>query len=121
MLRTLDNPADLTRYLSLKAQRRALDAEITTLEPVIYSALLDEDGSTADAALDGTGYTLAVRTRRTWDYSPAVNSLADELKALRRYEEKARIAECVKAAGYVVVTKSRGSEAGPTAPLARAA
>lgn len=103
MLRSLDNPEDLTRYLTLKADRRHLDDEIATLEPAIYAALLDEDGSTADAL----GFTLAVRTRKTWTYSPAVDALADELKALRRYEEKARIAECVKAAGYVVVTKSR--------------
>lgn len=117
MLRTLDNPQDLSRYLRLKAERRALDAEIAALEPVIYSALLDEDGATADAALGGTGYTLAVRTRRTWEYSPAVDALADELKALRRYEEKARVAQCVKAAGYVVVTKTRRPETPPAASL----
>ena len=106
MLRSLDNPADLTRYLQFKADRRALDAEIAALEPAIYSALLDEDGATADAL----GFTLAVRTRRTWEYSPAAQALDAELKALRRYEEKARIAQCMKAAGYVVVTVARPAD-----------
>jgi len=103
MLRSLTNPDDLTRYLTMKAERRRLDAEIAALEPVIYDALLDEDGATTDAL----GYTLAVRTRRTWEYSPAVKALADELGALKRYEEKARIAQCVKAAGYVTVSTAR--------------
>ncbi len=117
MLRSLDNPADLVRYLTLKAERRRLDAAIVALEPAIYAALLDEDGATADAA----GYTLAVRTRKTFEYSPAVDQLADELKALRRYEEKARVAQCVKAAGYVIVTKTRPPIAEAPAPMRRAA
>lgn len=117
MLRSLDNPDDLTRYLTMKAERRRLDAEIAALEPAIYAALLDEDNATADAA----GYTLAVRTRKTYTYSPAVDRLADELKALRRYEEKARLAQCVKAAGYVVVTKARPPIAEVPAPLRLAA
>ena len=101
-LRTLDNPADLDRYLSLKAERKRLDAEIKDLEPVIYSALLDEDGS----RFDRSGLTLSVRTRRTYEYSPAVDALADELAARKSYEVKARIAACVKATGYVAVTSS---------------
>lgn len=103
MLRSLDNPQDLTRYLQLKEDRRRLDAEIAALEPAIYAALLDEDGAAAEEG----GYVLAVRTRRTWEYSPAVKALSGELGALKRYEEKARIAQCIKAAGYVTVTRSR--------------
>ena len=71
------------------------------------AAVLDEDGAAADV-LGPDGYvTLAVRTRRTYAYSPAVTALADELAALKRYEEKARIAQCTKALGYVTVTKTR--------------
>ena len=102
-LRTLDNPADLDRYLSLKAERKRLDAEIKDLEPVIYSALLDEDGST----FDRSGLTLSVRTRRTYEYSPAVDALAGELAARKRYEEKAGLAACTRATGYVTVTRSQ--------------
>ena len=102
-LRTLDDPADLARYLHLKAERKRVDAEMKALEPAIYSALLDEDGSTADAL----GFTLAVRTRRSYEYSPAVDALSAELKALRTYEEKAGIAACMRATGYVTVTKAR--------------
>jgi len=36
-----------------------------------------------------------------------VKALADELGALKRYEEKARIAQCVKAAGYVTASTAR--------------
>ncbi|HEX9951258.1 MAG TPA: hypothetical protein VGB53_05780 [Rubricoccaceae bacterium] len=122
MLRSLDNPDDLARYLRLKADRRALDAEIAALEPTIYAALLDEDGATADVpAPDGrAGFTLALRTRRTWEYSDAVTALDGELKALRRYEEKARLARCVKAAGYVVVTRARPPADSAPRPALRA-
>ncbi|PAP75294.1 hypothetical protein [Rubrivirga marina] len=105
-LRTLDDPADLARYLDLKAERQRLDAEIRALEPTIYSALLDEDRATADVL----GHTLAVRTRRTYEYGPAVDRLAGELKALKTYEEKAGVAACVRATGYVVVTRSAPAE-----------
>ena len=105
-LRTLDNPADLVRYLDLKAERKRLDAEIKALEPVIYCALLDEDGSTADLL----GHTLAVRTRRTYEYSPAVERLSDELKALKTYEEKASVASCTRATGFVTVRKAPPAE-----------
>lgn len=105
-LRTLDNPADLPRYLDLKAERKRLDAEIKALEPVIYDALTDEDGSTADVL----GHRLAVRTRRTYEYSPAVDRLSDELGALKRYEEKAGVATCTRATGYVTVTKAPAPE-----------
>ena len=92
-LRTLDDPADLARYLRLKAERKRLDAELKALEPVIYSSLLDEDGSTLDTAgPDGALLRLSVRTRRTYEYSPAVDALSAELKALKTYEEKARLA-----------------------------
>ena len=102
-LRTLDNPADLARYLSLKAERKRLDAELKALEPAIFAALLDEDGSTFDAG----GLTLSVRTRRTYEYSPAVDALSAELKALKTYEEKAGVAACIRATGYVTVSKVR--------------
>lgn len=48
-----------------------------------------------------------VRTRRTYTYSPAGDALAAELAALKRDEEKARVAQCTKALGYVTVTKAR--------------
>ena len=107
-LRTLDDPEDLARYLRLKAKRKRLEAEIKALKPAIYSALLDEDGATADAL----GYTLAVRTRRSYEYSPAVDRLSDELKALKTYKEKSGVAACVRASGYVTVTRA-GPGRGP--------
>ena len=111
-LRTLGDPADLARYLRLKTERKRLDAELKALEPAIYSSLLDEDGATLDTTgPDGAPLTLSVRTRRTYEYSPAVDALADELKALKTYEEKARIAACTRATGYVAVTRAR-----PTPP-----
>ena len=107
-LRTLDDPADLARYLRLKEERKRIDAEIKALEPAIYSALLDEDGST----FDGLGYALSVRTRRTYEYSPAVDALSAELKALKTYEEKAGVAACVRATGYVAVRRAPTAETG---------
>lgn len=102
-LRTLDNPEDLDRYLTLKAERKRLDAEIKDLEPVIYSSLLDEDGST----FERSGLTLSVRTRRSYEYSPAVEALADELAARKRYEERVGLAACTRATGYVEVRSSQ--------------
>lgn len=111
-LRTLENPADLTRYLHLKQVKKEVEAELKALEPAIYSALLDEDGATTEAH----GFTLAVRTRHSYEYSPAVERLATELKALKRYEEKTGVADCVRATGYVTVRKAPPP---PEAPASR--
>jgi hypothetical protein len=106
-LRALDDPNDLRRYLALKAERKRIDAELDALAPAIYSALLDEDGSRFETA-DPTGLpvVLEVRTRRSYEYSPRVQQMEAELKALKSYEQTARIAGCTKATGYVVVSKA---------------
>lgn len=105
-LRMLDDPHDLRRHLDLKAERKRIDAAIKALQPTIYSALLDEDGSAFDkAGPDGSPLTLAVRTRRSYEYGPAVDGLAAELKALEAYEERAGIAACTRATGYGTVMK----------------
>lgn len=43
MLRLLDDPADLGRYLDLRAERDRIDAELATLAPRILEALENED------------------------------------------------------------------------------
>ena len=69
------SPDNLDRYPALKAERKRLNAKSKDHEPAIYSALLNEDVST----FDQDGLTLSFSTRRTYEYSPAV----DELTALR--------------------------------------
>ena len=107
-LRSLDAPDDLARYLALKAEQKRIERELGELAPAIYAALLDEDGSrfeTADPA--GRPVVLEVRTRTSYEYSPRVEQMEAELKALKKYEQTARIAGVTKATGYVVVSKAK--------------
>jgi hypothetical protein len=101
-LRSLDDPNDLARYLALKAEKKRIERELDALAPGIYAALLDEDGSRFETA----GHVLEVRTRTSYEYSPRVEQMEVELKALKAYEQKARIAACTKATGYVVVKQA---------------
>ncbi|MEL6771483.1 MAG: hypothetical protein AAFP18_10505 [Bacteroidota bacterium] len=102
-LRTLDDPADLDRYLELKAEVKRLTAEMKALEPTILNSLMDEDGDRAEHL----GCTLEVRSRRRWSYSSYVDQLAAELKAMKKLEEANGTAKLEAITSHVAVTLPR--------------
>lgn len=102
-LRTLDEPADLDRYLRIKAEIRRLAGEMKALEPAILSSLMDEDSCRAEHL----GCVLEVRTRRRWTYSSRVDTLAAELRATKKLEEANGTASLEAVAAHVAVTLPR--------------
>ncbi|MEL6446287.1 MAG: hypothetical protein AAFQ86_18910 [Bacteroidota bacterium] len=109
-LRTLDDPADLDRYLHLKAEIKRLTAEMKDLEPVILNSLMDEDGDRAEHL----GCVLEVRTRRRWSYSGYVDQLTDELKATKKLEEANGTAKLEAVAAHIAVTLPKKQDTAPT-------
>ncbi|MEM8556802.1 MAG: hypothetical protein AAGG50_03060 [Bacteroidota bacterium] len=99
-LRTLDDPADLDRYLHLKAEVKRLTTEMKALEPVILNSLMDEDGDRAEHL----GCVLEVRSRRRWSYSSYVDELAAELKATKKLEEANGTASLEAITSHIAVT-----------------
>ena len=102
ILRALDDPADLRRYLDLRAERARIDAELDALAPVILAALEDEDGGRAEA----DGHALEACVRRTYAYSPEVVETEAYLRDLRAAERANGVATVETATGYVRVTRS---------------
>ncbi|GIV58259.1 MAG: hypothetical protein KatS3mg042_1172 [Rhodothermaceae bacterium] len=99
MLRYLDDPSLLTRYLELKAEIKRLQAELETLQPAILAALWEEPEQRAEYG----GYQLTVGTRRTYAYSERVQALEQELKTLKKREEQDGTATLVRHTSFVVV------------------
>lgn len=107
MLRALESPEPLRRYLACKAEIRALTEEVKALEPLIYDALTDEDDGKAEAF----GYALEACVSRTYAYSEAVAELEAEVRRLKAAERAAGTATVERATGYVRVTECRPVEA----------
>lgn len=106
MLRSLASPEPLRRYLNLKAQIKELSAEMKDLEPTIYDALTDEDGSTTEAF----GYKLEACTSKSYEYSPAVEALEKEVRTMKSKERRDGTAAVTRATGYVRVSEAQQVE-----------
>ena len=102
MLRHLDDPADLRRFLDLRAERERIDAELDALSPVILAALDAEDDGRADA----DGFTLESCVRRTYAYSAEVEETAGYLRDLKARERSVGTATVDAVTAYVRVTRS---------------
>ncbi len=106
MLRSLASPEPLRRYLDLKATIKEATAEMKELEPTIYDALTDEDGGTAEAF----GFRLEACTSKSYEYSPAVEAVEFELRAMKATERSDGTAGLMRATGYVRVTEAPAVE-----------
>ena len=102
MLRHLDDPADLRRFLDLRAERERIDAELDALSPVILAALDAEDDGRADA----DGFTLESCVRRTYAYSAEVEETAGYLRDLKARERAVGTTTVDAVTSYVRVTRS---------------
>lgn len=73
------------RFLYLRALVAAAEAELAPLKDRVTALVASEPEG---AATFRDGSTLCVTWRRTYDYPPEVEELADELKRLKRYHER---------------------------------
>ena len=104
-LRHLDDPADLDRFLDLRAERERIDAELAALSPVILEALEAEDGERADAR----GLTLEARVRRTYGYSDHVTEVEAYVRECKAAERASGSATLATVTGYVRVSRNAAS------------
>ena len=102
MLRRLDDPDDLRRYLDLRDERDRIDAALAEIAPRILAALEFEDGGRAEAY----GVTLEACVRRTYTYSDDVTDAETYAREVRALERSNGLATLATATGYVRVTRS---------------
>ena len=102
-LRFLDSDAPLQRYLELKAEIKRLYAELKELQPLILAALFEEPHQQTTYQ----GFELTIGERRTWDYSPKVKALQDELKALKKHEESTGLAAIKRHTSFVIARAAK--------------
>ena len=101
-MRYLDDLSPVYRFLDLKAQRAAIDAELDALRPLLTAALMEEDGETYQCR----GHRFTVQRRRSWAYSDRVSEAERDLKAMKRREERDGTAEIVRHVAYPMVTRT---------------
>ncbi|GAB5521705.1 MAG: hypothetical protein RhofKO_39560 [Rhodothermales bacterium] len=101
-MRYLDDLTPVDRYLSLKAKRAEIDAELGELKPLLTTALMEEDGE----VFGYHGHRFTIQRRKRYAYSERVDDLTRTLKAIKKQEERNGTAELVAASAYPVVTKS---------------
>ena len=99
--------APLDRYLELKAQIAELTEELDALKPAVYDAITGEP----DRRFTHRGVQFVAAVRRTYTYSPRVEALSDEMRALKQQERDDGTATLKSATGYVIVKTAPNASA----------
>ncbi len=94
-----DHTHEIRRYIELRTQIAALEAEIETLKPVLV-AHVQEVG---DRFQFGS-YVFRLRISRSWTYSDAVADLQTHLRDTKRKEVEQGVATIKKETHFVAMT-----------------
>jgi len=94
-----DHRNDIQRYIELRTQIAALEAEIETIKPGIVAHVHDVGDS-----LQFGGYLFRSRVSRTWSYSEAVAGLQMQIRDRKRKEIEHGVATIKKETHYVAMT-----------------
>ncbi len=99
MLRALDDPSLLDRYIDVKAQIAELQEELEELKGPLLYALMEEPGETAIYS----GFELCIQRRKTYEYSSKVQEIEKLLKEAKVHERNTGIAETMKHQAVLVL------------------
>ena len=89
----------IERYIAIRKQIAALEAEIETLKPALV-ARIHEVGD----RLQFGGYVFRSQVSRTWNYSDAVAGLQTQLRDTKRNEIEQGVATVKKETPFVTMT-----------------
>jgi len=81
----------LTRYSTLKAQIKALEAEVEEIKPTIVSEM--ESEAMDEVLLPNVG-KLYFKERRIWTYPEVIDTLEKQLKADKKVAQQKGTATC---------------------------
>jgi len=98
-----DHTHDIQRYIELRTQIAALEAEIDGLKPKLITHV-HEVGD----RLQFGGFVFRSRVSRSWQYSDAVADLQTHLRDTKRKEIERGVATIKKETHYVAMTPVRG-------------
>lgn len=99
MLRALDDPSMVDRYIEIKAKIAELQEELEELKGPLLYALMEEPEEKSDYM----GFQFSIQRRKSYEYSSNVQQLEKELKAARDHERKTGIADVVKDQAILVL------------------
>ena len=99
MLRALDSPEPLEKYLALLAEMKRVRAELDALKPEITYAIMEEP----EQRTVYLGHELTLGTRKTWEYSDQVKAMQRDLKEAKRREVHDGVAVCTAHRSFPVV------------------
>ena len=94
-----DHTHDIQRYIELRMQIAALEAEIETLKPRLVAHVHD-----VGDRLQFGGYLFRSRISRSWSYSEAVAGLQMQIRDRKRKEIEQGVATIKKETHYVAMT-----------------
>ncbi len=94
-----DHTHDIQRYIELRTQIAALEAEIETIKPILVAHVHD-----VGDRLQFGGYLFRSRVSRSWQYSDAVADLQAHLRDTKRKEVAQGLAMIKKETHFVAMT-----------------
>ncbi len=96
----------LMRYLDLRAKLSELEEEIEKLKPAVFDIIDEQVKLLHEKRIPFNGFEFEVQYRTTYEYSPEVKALEEQLKALKKQEEKNGRATVKSQVGFVRVSKA---------------
>lgn len=102
---TSEERALLRRYLDVRAKLSELEEELEKLKPAVFDVIDDALRASGEKQVVFEGMAFQTQYRATFEYSPDVKRLEDELKALKKEEEKSGRAAIKSQMGFVRVSK----------------
>ena len=94
-----DHTHDIQRYIELRTQIAALEAEIETIKPILVAHVHD-----VGDRLQFGGYLFRSRVSLSWQYSDAVADLQGHLRVAKRKEVETGVAKIKKETHFVAMT-----------------
>ncbi len=95
----------LRRYLDLRAKISECEEELEKLKPAVFDVVDEELRATGEKQVVFEGMSFQIQYRETFEYSPEVKQLEEQLRAMKKQEEKSGVATIKSQTGFVRVSK----------------
>lgn len=103
-MRELEDASIMDRYIATKAKISELQEELDEMKGALLYALMEEP----EEKFNHKGFEFSIQRRKQWaGYSDNVAYLTDELKALKKHEQKHGPAEMVKDSAVLILKQSK--------------
>ncbi|MFN3386569.1 MAG: hypothetical protein ACK42Y_08290 [Candidatus Thermochlorobacter sp.] len=103
---TTEDKELLRHYLDLRAKASEIEEELEKLKPAVFDVVDEELRATGEKQVIFEDMSFQIQYRTTYEYSSEVKQLEEQLKEIKKREEKSGVAIIKSQIGFVRVSKA---------------